>query len=62
MRDRRIVAALIGAALGEIGLLLGVPYAAAVAAGLPAQVGQCSETKISKIEQRLQDGLEPAVR
>jgi hypothetical protein len=55
MRDRRIVAALIGAALGEIGLLLGVPYAAAVAAGLPAQVGQCSETKISKIEQRLQD-------
>lgn len=51
MRVRRIVAA-----LGEIGLLLALSYASAAAAGLPTQVGQCSETSISKIGQRLEDG------
>lgn len=42
--------------LGGLGPLLALAYASAVAAGLPAQVGQCSETTISKIGQRLEDG------
>lgn len=51
MRIRRIVAL-----VGESGLVLAWSYAFAAAAPLPGQVGQCSDTTISKIGQRLEDG------
>src|SRR5579872_6749939 len=45
----------IAGTVGQIGALLALSSVSVAAAGLPTQLGQCSETSISKIGQRLED-------
>jgi hypothetical protein len=46
----------LGVVVGEMGLAVGLGCVSAIAAGLPTKVGQCTQTSISKIGERLEDG------